>query len=72
MKVSIWTSYVLTFSSKLVYSTLNAGCVAQGSTSVHVAFHGVYYPYSHNGVVLILICATLGNLKQNGSTFHNF
>lgn len=54
------------FPSTLVYFTLNEGCVVQGFTSVHVAFHGVYYPYSHNGMVLILICATLEIYSKMG------
>lgn len=57
------------FPSILVYSTLNGSCMVQGFTSVHVAFHRVYYPCSHDSTVLILICATLEIYSKMGPIF---
>lgn len=54
------------FPSALVYSILHTGCTIQAAVTAHVAFHVVYYPYSHSGTVLILICATFDIYNRMG------
>lgn len=43
--------------------------MVQVPITVHIAFHVVYYPYRHSGMVLILICATLDIYSKMGQIF---
>lgn len=54
MHVSVCAGYALT-----IPFSLNIGCMVQEVITLHIAFHVLCCPYSHNDMALTLSCATL-------------